>query len=178
MKLSARVLSKKFPPVKTGFLKDVRAYGQDDVDYFLQEIADEVQSLEKELETAKEQNEMLSSELQLGFVSPDGADEGDVETFQRKMEQVATLQKSFTRMIYNAELESAELKREAEKAAEKIELDAKMRAETLVNQATDYHKQKVHEADEIVNRAKEAVGEQLSQLASAYNSNKGQTSAS
>lgn len=109
-KISEKIIRKKFPQVKGGILGGTAGLDPAAVNLFLQEILEDVELLEKRCESLEEQlNERPESETMEYQERPAAQSyETDevAEEMQERIERLETLERSYKRMIYMAEVGS------------------------------------------------------------------------
>lgn len=132
MKLSEKIQNKKFPELKGVLGKNV-GYQIEHVELFLEEIATEVEKLEKENSMLAERLRMIEEDRELrGDDAPRMVESDDMK---KRMKQLETLERSYKRMIYIAEQEAESIREEAKEEAKRLIGEAQNKAQALMKEA-------------------------------------------
>lgn len=156
MKLSEKVYDKKFPEAKaTMFGGGNAGYDKTRVNLFLDELAPELEKLEKRVEELEQKNKMLMEEMELRTsVETKEVSEDDetnpLETdslelddqMKRRMRQIETLDRSYKRMIFMAEQEAEEIRSEAKEQARKMLMETQTKSDLLLKEVNSRYEDK------------------------------------
>jgi cell division septum initiation protein DivIVA len=152
-KLSTTIQRLELPKIKV--LGKFAGYERAAVELNLFKIKEMAEELEQRNEELEEQLNILNEEIKMGQVPSATGPTEEAEELKRKMNQLETLERSYKRMIYMAEQEAEEIKREARIKADKIEKAAYEKAESLTKEANLHFEEKAQEADDIFRKAEE-----------------------
>lgn len=158
-KISEKIIRKKFPQVKGGILGGTAGYDPAAVNLFLQEVLEEVEKLEKKCDELEEQMhakvDVETMELQENRDSAQYEPSEAAEEMKERIERLETLERSYKRMIYMAEQEAKEVKKDAQQQAAKVLREAQQKAENLVKEANVRFDEKQRDYEMLTQRAEE-----------------------
>jgi cell division septum initiation protein DivIVA len=169
-KVSEKIIKKRFPQVKGGLLGGSPGLEPASVNFFLQEILEDVKGLEKrndELESqVRLQSESAPAEYpqatqslaQSAAITMTTADvPADLlemrEELERGISKIEHMEEFYKRMILRGEAELEMMKEEAREKAGSIIEEAAMRADNLVREANSRYEEKAREAAKMIEQA-------------------------
>lgn len=159
MKLSEKIYNKQdFKPVK-GLLGSSSGFDADDVNEFLDIIAEDAEKLEKEIVNLRKQIDNLTEEQkieeQVNNIEDDGELKDLKEKLKRKLTQLETLERANKQMFYTAEEIKYKIEKEAEENADKIVEEAKQEANSLLKKVEERCAEKEREIQRLESKEKE-----------------------
>jgi len=157
-KTSEKIIRKKFPHIKTGILGNSAGLDPAVVNLFLQEILDDVERMEKKCDELEQELhakvDVETMDLQDGANSA-YANEEVAEEMKDRIERLETLERSYKRMIYMAEQEAKEIKKDAQQQSAKMLREAQLKADNLVKEANVRFDEKQRDYEMLTQRAEE-----------------------
>ncbi|MCU7667043.1 DivIVA domain-containing protein [Bacillus thuringiensis] len=157
-RLSENIKEKEFKEIKVGLLGATVVYGKQEVEDYLQSLANDVEQLEKDNKIANRKIELLESQQKITSELK-GRSAEELQQYEKELveraRQVERMEKSFKRMVLMAEEDAEKTRDGAKKEAKTILTESRKRAEELLDEA----KKKLDEAQEesltIVEEAKD-----------------------
>lgn len=168
-KISEKIIKKRFPQVKGGFLGGSSGLEPASVNFFLQDVLEDVKALEKrndELESqVKMKSEDSKSQRAASVPSEVPADLAEAsEELSRNIRKVENMESFYKRLILRGEAEIETMKEEAREKAKEILEEANARAQNLIREANARFEEKSREALKVIEHS-EDVKRKLQSLA-------------
>ena len=161
-KISQKIIQKKFPQVKGGFLGGAPGLEPASVNYFLQELLEDVKSLEKrndELESRlrSKTDDTRSEQIAMITSNPESSNQIEEmeEIIRREQKKAENMESFYKRLILRGEAEIEMIKEEAREQAKAMLVEAEEKAKNLIREANASLEDKAREARNMIDHSEE-----------------------